>query len=96
MLNQNNKKDIEKRIKEIDKKCIEGNSKIDILKKEKEWLLKVLKDIYNSVYCTNCLHFRVCDEGLPYCINEDKCNINDYNKEKNISDRPFYILKEIV
>ena len=42
------------------------------------------------VYCTNCSYFRLCDESKPYCIFENKCDINDYGDSKPISERPYY------
>lgn len=47
------------------------------------------------VYCTNCIHFRLDDEDLPYCMHEDKCNINDCEDSKPIKERPFYEEKNI-
>jgi hypothetical protein len=46
------------------------------------------------VYCTDCLHFRLCDEGLPYCYYENKCNINNYKDSKPFTERPKYQRKE--
>ena len=42
------------------------------------------------VCCTNCLHFRLCDEGLPYCYKEKACNIEEYEKFIPIKKRPCY------
>jgi hypothetical protein len=46
------------------------------------------------VYCTDCKHFRLCDENIPYCIYEDKCDIN--NPEDSISYicRSYFELRE--
>jgi len=43
------------------------------------------------VYCTNCIYFRLDDEGIPYCPFEDKCNINDCEDSKLFKERPKYI-----
>jgi hypothetical protein len=43
-----------------------------------------------QVYCTNCYNFRLCDEGLPYCPFEDKCNINKYKQRAPLSERPYF------
>ena len=43
------------------------------------------------VYCTDCLYFRLDDEGLPYCYNENKCDINDFEDSKPFKNRPCYI-----
>ena len=45
------------------------------------------KEIY--VYCTDCTKFR-CDEELPYCKDENKCDINDCEDSKPFTDRPYY------
>ena len=42
------------------------------------------------VYCTNCRHFRLDDEYIPYCPFEDKCDINDCEDSKTLEDRPYY------
>lgn len=42
------------------------------------------------VYCTNCINFRLCDEGLPYCAFEDKCEINNCEDSMAFMYRPFY------
>ena len=42
------------------------------------------------VYCTNCLHFRLDDEEIPYCPFEDECDINDCEDSKSYEDRPCY------
>lgn len=44
----------------------------------------------DMVYCTNCNWFRLCDEGLPYCIFENKCDIKDCEDSKSKEDRPCY------
>ena len=43
-----------------------------------------------QVYCTDCIHFRLCDEGIPYCINEDKCDIENCEDSMSLEYRPFY------
>ncbi len=43
-----------------------------------------------QVYCTNCFNFRLCDEGLPYCIHENKCDINDCDDSKAFKERPHF------
>lgn len=43
-----------------------------------------------QVYCTNCVHFKLSDEEIPYCINEDKCDITNCEDSAPIEDRPFY------
>lgn len=49
------------------------------------------------VYCTNCLNFRLCDEGLPYCFYENKCDINGFDYSKSFSERPYYEeIKELI
>ena len=45
------------------------------------------------VYCTDCYYFNVWDEHIPYCIYEDKCNINDCDDSKSKTERPYYISK---
>ena len=55
--------------------------------------VKSLQDIMNLdgyVYCTNCRYFRLCDENLPYCMYENKCNINDCEDSKSPKERPYY------
>lgn len=46
--------------------------------------------INNMVYCTDCFYFRLDDESLPYCIFENKCDINNCEDSKHREDRPFY------
>ena len=48
------------------------------------------------VYCTNCRYFRLCDEGLPYCMYENKCDINDCEDSKSLKERPYYEPREIL
>ena len=48
------------------------------------------------VYCTNCRYFKLCDEGLPYCIHENKCNINDCEDSKTLKERLYYEPREIL
>ncbi len=52
-------------------------------------------DKNQHVYCTDCFNFRLCDEEKPYCIYEDKCNINDCDDGKPFNERPCfeYIIK---
>lgn len=45
------------------------------------------------VYCTNCIDFRLDNEGLPYCQYENKCDIYDCNDSKPFKLRPYYNLK---
>ena len=45
---------------------------------------------YEHVYCTNCKHFRLCDEELPYCPFEGECDINDCEDSKRRMYRPCY------
>lgn len=42
------------------------------------------------VYCTNCFYFRLDDEELPYCVYEDKCNINNCEDSRPFKERPYY------
>lgn len=42
------------------------------------------------VYCTNCRHFKLDDESLPYCCYEDKCDINSCEDSKSLKHRPYY------
>lgn len=49
---------------------------------------RVNKDEY--VYCTKCIYFRLDDEGLPYCLFEDECNINNCEDSMRFEDRPYY------
>jgi hypothetical protein len=42
------------------------------------------------VYCTDCLYFRLDDESKPYCMYENKCNINDCEDSKSFKERPCY------
>lgn len=42
------------------------------------------------VYCTNCKHFRLDDESIPYCYYENECDINDCEDSKAFKDRPHY------
>lgn len=42
------------------------------------------------VYCTECYYFRLCDEHKPYCIYENKCDINDPEDSKQLKYRPYY------
>jgi len=45
------------------------------------------------VYCTNCMHFRLCDEGIPYCYFENNCDINNCEDSVAFMHRPFYTSK---
>ena len=49
-----------------------------------------MNDDNAHVCCTNCLYFRLCDEQLPYCMYENKCNINNYKDSMHIQKRPHY------
>ena len=43
------------------------------------------------VYCTNCKHFRLDDEEIPYCPYEEKeCDIYNCEDSKPYSQRPMY------
>lgn len=42
------------------------------------------------VYCTHCNNFRLCDEGIPYCPFEDKCDIKDCEDSRPFRERPMY------
>lgn len=53
-------------------------------------IVKLLHLENEYVYCINCANFRLCDEGLPYCIFEGKCNINGCDDSKSFKERPFY------
>lgn len=48
------------------------------------------------VYCTKCIHFRICDEMIPYCIFEDTCDIWDCEDSKSLHERPNYEEREDV
>ena len=49
------------------------------------------KEFYERhVYCTDCINFKMCDEELPYCKHENKCNINDCEDSRPFEDRPYY------
>ena len=43
-----------------------------------------------QVYCTDCINFRTCDEELPCCMYENKCDINDCEDSRPFKDRPYY------
>ena len=47
-------------------------------------------DNAEHVYCTDCLHFRLCDEGIPYCPYENKCSINNCDDSEPFYVRPYY------
>jgi hypothetical protein len=42
------------------------------------------------VYCTECVHFRISDEDIPYCKFEDKCDIYDCEDSRPFSERMCY------
>jgi hypothetical protein len=42
------------------------------------------------VYCTNCKHFRLCDENIPYCPFEDVCDINNPDDSVPYKDRSYF------
>jgi hypothetical protein len=43
------------------------------------------------VYCTNCKHFRLDDEEIPYCPYEEKeCDIRDCEDSRPFRERPMY------
>ena len=48
------------------------------------------------VYYTNCRYFRLCDENLPYCMYENKCNINDCEDSKPLKERPYYEPRKVL
>lgn len=43
-----------------------------------------------NVYCTNCIHFRLCDKGIPYCYHEETCNIKNCEDSMPFRERPNY------
>ncbi|MDF2885567.1 MAG: hypothetical protein K0R54_6141 [Clostridiaceae bacterium] len=46
---------------------------------------------HTHVYCTNCRHFRLDDEEIPYCPYEEKeCDIRDCEDSRPFSERPMY------
>ena len=42
------------------------------------------------MYCTHCIYFSLDDKEIPYCIWENKCDINDCNDSRPFSERPHY------
>jgi hypothetical protein len=43
------------------------------------------------VYCSNCKHFRLDDESIPYCPYEEKeCDIRDCEDSRPFRERPMY------
>ena len=47
------------------------------------------------VYCTNCKHFRLDDEEIPYCPYEEKeCDIRDCEDSRPLRERPMYEERE--
>lgn len=46
------------------------------------------------VYCTHCEWLRFCDEDIPYCPFEDKCDIEDCDDSKSITIRTSYNPKQ--
>lgn len=52
--------------------------------------MKIMNNLDTHVYCTDCVNFRLCDEGLPYCMYENKCNINGCEDSKPLNERPYY------
>lgn len=69
---------------------------IDYIMMCKESYDKKLEPYINTeqVYCTNCFNFRLCDEGIPYCCYENKCDNTDCEDSKSIGDRPMYDRRE--
>ena len=51
-----------------------------------------LQEAMNSyVYCTDCKHFRLDDEEIPYCPYEEKeCDIRDCEDSRPFKERPMY------
>lgn len=47
-----------------------------------------------QVYCTDCEHFRLCDENIPYCIYENQCCIKNCEDSKDIAIRPKYEVRQ--
>ena len=47
------------------------------------------------VYCTDCEHFRLDDEDIPYCArpNNKPCNGYDMEDSMSFSERPQYVNK---
>jgi hypothetical protein len=50
----------------------------------------ILMNDDTHVYCTDCTNFRLCDEEIPYCVFEDKCDINDCEDSKAFIYRPYF------
>ncbi len=46
------------------------------------------------VYCTDCKHFRLCDENIPYCEYEYKCNIQYPEDSVPYRDRSYFKWRE--
>jgi hypothetical protein len=51
----------------------------------------IIIDEDTHVYCTDCIHFRLCDEGIPYCYHEDECNINNCEDSFPFKERQKYL-----
>lgn len=49
-----------------------------------------LKEEEVYVYCTECAHFRLHDEDMPYCEYEDVCEIRNCEDSMELSYRPYY------
>ena len=77
-----------------DKYIVDRCQKCDLLRfinqLELDDVFEEFEDKNEHVYCTNCIHFRLDDELLPYCMYENKCNINDCEDSKKRKYRPFY------
>jgi hypothetical protein len=55
-------------------------------------LLQNLKNI--KVRCWDCKFFRLDDEEKPFCIFEDRCDIESYLALKPILKLPYFEFKE--
>lgn len=49
-----------------------------------------IEDELEYVYCTECAHFRLKDEDVPYCEYDDICDISNCVDSKSIENRPYY------
>lgn len=58
------------------------------------WIKEYLdfKRNYNSrlVKCTDCFYFRLDDENIPYCLYENKCDIENPEDQFNVEFRPYF------
>lgn len=51
------------------------------------------KSCFDYVYCTNCQHLKLDDEGWPYCPYEAECDIWDFEDSRWALERPMYKAK---